>query len=86
MNNNHKPINVSGEPIIITRNIKFLIIKIVGIDFNTSASFVIEFYDDFGLIIKNEYLTLTPEQYSLWGTSDTYIIELVCKTYGLTLL
>ena len=80
-----QPIYVSGEPIVITRNIKFIIIKIMSIEFNITATLLIEFYDDFSNIIQNELLKLTQEEYAQWGTDDEFLIDLVCQKYNLTL-
>lgn len=82
---NIQPINVSGEPIIIRRNIKFITIRIMDLQFNNTATLSIDFYDDFSNIIKNEILHLTQYQYNLWGSNDNYIIELVCQAYNLKL-
>lgn len=82
---NVQPIYVSGDPIVIIRNIKFINIKIMSIEFNITATLLIEFFDDFNNIIQNEVLQLTPEQYAQWGTDDEFIINLVCQKYNLTL-
>ena len=81
-----QPIYVSGEPIVITRNIKFISIKIMSIEFNITATLLIDFFDDFNNIIQNEILQLTPEEYAQWGTDDEFIINLVCQKYNLTLV
>ena len=82
---NSQRINVSCEPIVTIRNIKYITIKIVELIFNTTATLLISYYDENGCIIKNEFLNLTPEEYSQWGFGDKYIIDLVCRKYNLTL-
>jgi len=86
MSSNPPPIYVSGEPIIITKNIGYITIRIIEMDFNVSATLLIQFFEPNSMPIKNEILQLTPEQYSQWGNDDSYILDLVCQTYGLTLV
>ena len=86
MSSNPPPVFVSGEPIIITKNISYITIRIIEMDFNVSATLLIQFFESNSMPIKNEILKLTPEQYSQWGNDDSYILDLICQTYNLTLV
>jgi hypothetical protein len=83
--NNPQPIYVKGEPIVITKNISYITINIIELKFNTSATLLVQFFENNSMPIKNEILELSQFEYNLWGSNDQYIIDLVCSRYNLSL-
>jgi hypothetical protein len=54
------------------------------INLEKNAIFDVIFYGADDLILKTELLILTTEEYNMWGTDDSYIINLVSQKYNVT--
>ena len=51
-----------------------------------NASFVVDSFDENNLLVVRDLITLTTEQYLEWNNNDEYIIKLVAKELGYTLV
>ena len=51
-----------------------------------NASFTVDSFDAKKNLVSRQVVPITPEQYNLWNNNDDYIIDLMAKTLGYTLV
>ena len=76
---------VNPKEKIITKKICSFSIGISEFIFNKSITLLITLYDEAGIIIETEFLTIQGNEYAKWSTDDNYIINYICLKYGMTL-
>ena len=52
----------------------------------TSATFNVDSFDINKNLITRQVVPITPEQYQEWNNNDDYIIDLMAKTLGYTIV
>ena len=72
------------DVITTTRTATSFTIRCMNLDLFKTASFVASLLDDTGNVIDNKFINLTNEQYLEWQNDDTYIVNLVATTLGVT--
>jgi hypothetical protein len=71
------------DPLIVKR----IRIKLIELEFNNSAKFLVSFYSSDELydnnIIKTQVVIIEGEEYLGWSNDDDYIINLICQKLGI---
>ena len=52
----------------------------------TNAVFVVDTFDANSVLLNRQIFPITTEQYLAWNNNDSYIIDLVAKTLGFTVV
>jgi hypothetical protein len=70
------------DPLIVKR----IHIKLIELEFNNSAKFLVSFYSSNELydnnIIKTQVVIIEGEEYLGWSNDDKYIVNLICQKLG----
>ncbi len=76
-------VNVQDSPYVITNTINKVQIRVMNVELFTSVSVAASLFHNDSLI-DNKFFKIEGEEYSNWGNSDQYIINLVLTKLGLT--
>jgi len=70
---------------VITKKYNYITIKVTNVVLKTSVEIQVMFYDSNKVMGDMKMLTLTGSDYTNWGNDDSYIVNMICQKFGLTL-
>jgi hypothetical protein len=84
MNNTPTPI----QPFVITttQTISSFTVNCRTLVLFTSATFTVDSFDVNNILVSRQVIPITTEQYLEWNNNDSYIIDLIAKICGYTLV
>lgn len=81
---NGPKINIQPKEDIITREMYSIIITVESVQLFTSAQITVSYFDNNGMFIKIDRLTMEGTDYANWSNDDQYIYTYVYKTLNIT--
>ena len=81
---NGPKINIQPKEDIITRELYSIIINVESVQLFTSAQITVSYFDNNGMFIKIDRLTMEGEDYANWSNDDQYIYTYVYNTLNIT--
>jgi hypothetical protein len=77
-------ININPVDQITVKTITAYKIGTIEVNLYKGASINVQLFNEQKNIIKIQILDMTEEEYSLWGTDDSYVNTFVCSKLGFT--
>jgi hypothetical protein len=71
-------------PHVITKTLNKVVILLSNLEFNVSATFQADSYEDNGALFKRDVVVMSGEDYRRWLNDDEYAIEFVLTKLGYT--
>jgi hypothetical protein len=71
-------------PHVITKTLNKVVILLSNLEFNVSATFQADSYEDNGALFKRDVVVMSGEDYHRWLNDDEYAIEFVLTKLGYT--
>lgn len=81
---NGPKINIQPKEDIITREMYSIIITVESVQLFTSAQINVSYFDNNGMFIKIDRLTMEGTDYANWSNDDQYIYTYVYNTLNIT--
>ena len=79
-----KPGTTNIVPHVITKTLDKVIITLSNLEFNVSATFQADSFEDNGALFKRDNIVMAGEDYHKWLNDDQYAIEFVLTKLGYT--
>ena len=79
-----KPGTTNIVPHVITKTLDKVIITLCNLEFNASATFQADSFEDNGALFKRDVVVMAGEDYNRWLNNDEYAIEFVLAKLGYT--
>jgi hypothetical protein len=79
-----KPGTTNIVPHVITKTLDKVIITLSNLEFNVSATFQADSFEDNGALFKRDVVVMAGEDYNRWLNDDEYAIEFVLTKLGYT--
>ena len=79
-----KPGTTNIVPHVITKTLDKVIITLSNLEFNVSATFQADSFEDNGALFKRDVVVMAGEDYNRWLNNDEYAIEFVLTKLGYT--
>ena len=79
-----KPGTTNIVPYVITKTLDKVIITLSNLEFNVSATFQADSFEDNGSLFKRDVVVMSGEDYNRWLNDDEYAIEFVLTKLGYT--
>jgi hypothetical protein len=76
-------INVQDSSYVKTNTINKVMIRIMNVDLFNSISVCASLFEN-KTLVDNKVFKIEGEEYSNWGTDDTYIVNLILSKLGMT--
>ena len=82
---NTQTYKVLPKPKMIEKIITYFTVNVHELNFNKSVTLFVTLFDKDNTIVENGYVTLSGSAYENWSNDDTYILNYICKKFGLNL-
>ncbi len=76
-------VNVQDSSYVKTNTINKVLIRIMNVDLFNSMTVCASLFENTSLV-DNKVFKIEGEEYSNWGTDDTYIVNLILSKLGMT--
>jgi hypothetical protein len=76
-------VNVQDSSYVKTNTINKVMIRIMNVDLFNSISVCASLFEN-KTLVDNKVFKIEGEEYSNWGTDDTYIVDLILTKLGMT--
>jgi hypothetical protein len=76
-------VNVQDSSYVKTNTINKVLIRIMNVDLFNSITVCASLFENTTLV-DNKVFKIEGEEYSNWGTDDTYIVNLILSKLGMT--
>lgn len=78
-------VQIKEQAVVRTDLIKSFSMTILSVELYKSVSIVVSLYDINDNMVNSKMMYIEGEEYEQWGTSDTYLVQLVATKMGFTL-